>query len=107
MEPYWKKQREESSVLISGWYRLSYSYPIVDQMMSNELEKYIIKLHDLIGNAVTKGRYIVFGTGSTQLINAAVHSLSLSSRGSPALVLANPPYFSVSIPHFNPESRFF
>ncbi|GLJ44095.1 hypothetical protein SUGI_0919550 [Cryptomeria japonica] len=41
-------------------------------MVSPKLEKQIHVIHALVGNAVTKGRYIVLGTDSMQLINAAI-----------------------------------
>ncbi|KAK9740803.1 hypothetical protein RND81_03G061400 [Saponaria officinalis] len=96
LEPFWKKHRENSSVLVSGWHRMSYSYR-VEPEMSVVLQKYIFKLHELVGNAVTEGRHIVFGTGSTQLLNAAVHSLSSFSAVSPALVLTSVPHYPVRI----------
>ncbi|CAB4289406.1 unnamed protein product [Prunus armeniaca] len=61
------------------------------------LERHIRKLHAIVGNAVTGGRYIVFGAGSTQLLNAAVHALSShnsSSSSSPASVVASIPYYN-------------
>ncbi|ONH90220.1 hypothetical protein PRUPE_8G041500 [Prunus persica] len=47
---------------------------------------------------VTQGRYITFGAGSTQLLNAAVHALSSdnsSSSSSPASVVASIPYYNL------------
>ncbi|CBI22767.3 unnamed protein product, partial [Vitis vinifera] len=41
-------------------------------LISRVLENQIRKLHSAVGNAVTQGRLIVFGAGSTQLLNAAV-----------------------------------
>ncbi|KAL2894411.1 Tryptophan aminotransferase-related protein 3 [Bienertia sinuspersici] len=63
-------------------------------LMSLELEKYIRKLHELVGNAITEGKHIVFGTGSTQLVNAAVHALS-SSSSTPTIVVASIPFYPV------------
>ncbi|KAH9624883.1 hypothetical protein KSS87_020283 [Heliosperma pusillum] len=102
LEPFWKKQRENSSVLVSGWHRLGYSFPVGDEM-SVELEKYIFKLHELVGNAVTKGRHIVFGTGSTQILNAAVHSLASLSPVIPAHVLVTIPYY----PLYKSQTNYF
>lgn len=65
--------------------------------MSKELERHIRKLHYVVGNAVTKGRYIVFGAGSTQLLNAAVRVLSPDNSSSPARVVASVPYYPVGI----------
>ncbi|CAI0396342.1 unnamed protein product [Linum tenue] len=54
---------------------MGYSFPDGTNI-SPELERHIRQLHAVVGNAVTEGRFIVFGAGSTQLLNAAVHALS-------------------------------
>lgn len=66
-------------------------------LISKELVKRILKLHAVVGNAVTEGRYIIFGAGSTQLLNAAVHALSDDSDKSRAKVVASAPYYPVSV----------
>ncbi|KAK4859610.1 hypothetical protein QYF36_008594 [Acer negundo] len=40
-------------------------------------------------------RFIVFGAGSTQLLNAVVHALSLDNSSSPARVVASIPFYPV------------
>ncbi|XP_021737641.1 tryptophan aminotransferase-related protein 4-like [Chenopodium quinoa] len=97
MEPYWMSKKESSGVLVSGWHRMGYTYIPVDddgRKLSTELEKYIRKVHELVGNAETEGRHVVFGTGSTQLLNAAVNALS-SNSSSPAFVVASIPFYPV------------
>lgn len=85
-----------SALVVSGWHRMSYSYS--DQSsISKELENHIRKVHAVVGNAATKGRYIVFGAGSTQLLNAAVHALSPNNSLSPARVVASIPFYPVGI----------
>ncbi|THG17796.1 hypothetical protein TEA_017707 [Camellia sinensis var. sinensis] len=71
-------------------------------IISEELEKHIRKLHERVGNAVTEGRFIVFGAGSTQLLNVAVHALSNSS--SPAGVVATIPFYPVP---YRSQTNFF
>lgn len=92
--PYWKQNAEASAVLIPGWYRMS--YVLVEGASSAPLtlalETEIRKLHKLVGNAVVEGKYIVLGTGSMQLLNAAVASLSPTS-GNPASVVSATPYY--------------
>lgn len=83
-----------SAVVIAGWHRMSYLH--ADQThISQVLESHIRKLHDTVGNAVTQGRYILFGVGSTQLLNAAVYALSPYNASSPARVLASIPFYPV------------
>lgn len=93
------RQAESSAVLVSGWHRMSYIYED-GTFVSRELEKVIRKLHSVVGNAVTDNRFVIFGSGTTQLLAAAVHALSLtnSSLSSPARLLTSIPYYSVSKP---------
>ncbi|PIN14906.1 Kynurenine aminotransferase, glutamine transaminase K [Handroanthus impetiginosus] len=70
------------------------SYSFNDRSyISQQLENHIVKVHSIAKNANTKGKYIVFGVGSTQLLSAAVFALStnLSSR---ANVVAEAPFYS-------------
>lgn len=90
LEPYWKKHASISAVVISGWHRMSYNTD--NAVTSIELEKHIRLLHSHVGNAITDDKFIVFGVGSTQLINALVHALS-SETSSPASVVASVPYY--------------
>nr|XP_028965220.1 tryptophan aminotransferase-related protein 4-like isoform X2 [Malus domestica] len=96
LEPFWTKHASKSAVLVAGWHRMSYVFP--DQSrISAELERHIREIHTIVGNAVTEGRYIVFGAGSTQLLNAAVNALSTSNNfnSSPSSVVASIPYYSL------------
>ncbi|XXG56136.1 hypothetical protein AAC387_Pa03g3633 [Persea americana] len=95
LEPYWTQEATQSAVLVAGWHRMSYD--MADgASISSELEWHIRRLHAVVGNAVAEGQFIVFGTGSTQLLNAAVHGLSLdtSSSSTPVSVVASAPYYS-------------
>ncbi|XP_052117847.1 tryptophan aminotransferase-related protein 4-like [Arachis duranensis] len=96
-EPFWREHARKSSVLVSGWHRMRYNYSD-GSSISPLLVKNIRKLHEIVGNAITNERYIVFGSGSTQLINAAVYALShKSSLLDPAKVLNTSPYCPVEI----------
>ncbi|PWA38507.1 pyridoxal phosphate-dependent transferase [Artemisia annua] len=68
-----------------------------------ELEKYIRKMHSIVGNAVTEGRYLVFGIGSSQLLNAAVYALSSENSSTPSNVLASIPFY----PMYKAQTMFF
>lgn len=96
LEPFWKQHAESSAVVVAGWHRMSYSFSD-DTTLSKELESLLRKLHSQVGNAVTDGKYILFGAGSTQLLNAAVHALSSHNSSLPASVVASIPYYAVSI----------
>ncbi|KAF5781848.1 putative alliinase, EGF-like domain, pyridoxal phosphate-dependent transferase, major [Helianthus annuus] len=102
LEPFWMQHATESAVVISGWHRMSYRYADYTTM-SKELENYIRKIHLLVGNAATEGRYIVFGIGSTQLLNAAVYALSSENSSSSSNVLASIPFY----PMYKAQTAFF
>ena len=74
-----------------------------DSYISLELVNHIHLLHKAVGNAVTDHRFTVFGTGSTQLINALIYALSPDATAdnasysyTPARVVASVPYYPVS-----------
>ncbi|KAI4352766.1 hypothetical protein L6164_006987 [Bauhinia variegata] len=94
LEPFWMKHAASSAVLVSGWHRMSYIYSD-GSYISELLVDHIKKLHDIVGNAKADGKYIIFGAGSTQLLNAAVYALSPNSSSEPAKVVATSPYYSV------------
>ncbi|XP_074592557.1 alliin lyase-like [Curcuma longa] len=95
LEPYWQRHAALSAVVVSGWHRMSYRAN-GDNYISLQLETHLRLLHEAVGNAVTQGKFIVFGSGSTQLFNALIHSLSPdndSSSSSPSHVVATAPYY--------------
>ncbi|CAL9074634.1 unnamed protein product [Musa acuminata var. zebrina] len=96
LEPYWQQHAASSAILVSGWHRMSYQ-TTGDNFISLELERHIRLLHKAVRNAVTDGKFIVFGSGSTHLINALVYALSLhnSTSSTPAHVVATVPYHPV------------
>ncbi|OAE21828.1 hypothetical protein AXG93_2998s1000 [Marchantia polymorpha subsp. ruderalis] len=62
--------------------------------VQTELDQVIRSLHDVIGNAVTEGRHIVIGVGSTQLFQAALYALSPPDRATPTKVVSVAPFYS-------------
>lgn len=87
-----------SAVLIPGWHRMSYRF-YDNSFISQELENHIRRLHNVARNAITEGKYIVFGGGSTQLLSAAVYALSMN-LSSPASVVAAAPSYPVRFPSY-------
>ncbi|MCO5599062.1 hypothetical protein L7F22_053161 [Adiantum nelumboides] len=90
--PYWRKNSAASAVLIPGWYRIGYE---LTQPLIPGLEKEIRALHKLVGNAVTDGRYLVVGSGITQLMMAAYSTVSMEAEGRPVNVVVTPPYLDL------------
>ena len=97
-EKYWLMMSERTKVVIPGWLSMSYfsDAKSLCWFLEPELAKQIIRLHKAVGNAVTQGRHIVVGTGSSQLIMAALFALSPKDGSEPMSVVATAPYYSVS-----------
>jgi len=98
LEKYWRKRSEECSIVIRGWEMMSYIGDAKNKVcwyMLPEVERSIRRLHHVVGNAVTHHRYIVVGTGATQLFQASVFALSPSHPSKPINVLAAAPFYSV------------
>ncbi|KAI9399221.1 hypothetical protein POPTR_002G063800v4 [Populus trichocarpa] len=103
LEPFWLKHAASSAVVVPGWHRMSYEFSDCS-LISKELKMHIRKLHATVGNANTDGRYIIFGAGATQLLNAAVHSLSShDDPSSPSRIVASVPYYPV----YREQTQFF
>lgn len=99
-EKYWRKRGEECSIVIRGWEMMSYLGDAKNNVcwyMLPEVERSIRRLHHVVGNAVTHDRYIVVGTGATQLFQASVFALSPPHPSKPINVLAAAPFYSVII----------
>uniref|UniRef100_A0A0D6QV61 Alliinase C-terminal domain-containing protein n=1 Tax=Araucaria cunninghamii TaxID=56994 RepID=A0A0D6QV61_ARACU len=96
LEPFWIANAEAAATVVPAWYRMSYRImDALDINLSPELEKQIRAIHSLAGNVVTEGRYIVLGTGSMQLLNAVVNSLSPihAQNPNPAGVVSATPFY--------------
>ncbi|GMJ02391.1 TRYPTOPHAN AMINOTRANSFERASE RELATED 4 [Hibiscus trionum] len=106
LEPFWLQHSTSSALVVSGWHRMSYSFTH-NTLISQQLESLIRKLHAFVGNALTRNRYIVFGAGSTQILNAAAYALSpVNTSQSPTRVVASVPYYSLykdQVEYFNSE----
>lgn len=97
-ETYWKKMGKKATVVIPGWRSMSYysGGQSLCWFLEPDLCQQILRLHRVVGNAITEGRYIVVGTGSSQLIVAALYALSSSDSSQPTNVVSTVPYYSVS-----------
>ncbi|GAV58291.1 Alliinase_C domain-containing protein [Cephalotus follicularis] len=95
-ENYWQKMGDKAILVIPGWQSLSYfsDKGNLCWFLEPELAQQIIRLHNLVGNAVTEDRHIVVGTGSTQLYNAVLYALSPQDAVEPINVVTAAPYYS-------------
>ncbi|KAK4767880.1 hypothetical protein SAY87_003021 [Trapa incisa] len=94
-EKYWQQMGDRTTVVISGWQFTSYFSDIKNLcwFLEPELAEEIIRLHRVVGNAITNGYHIVIGTGSSQLFQAALYALS-SDATEPVSVVSAAPYYS-------------
>ncbi|XP_010533485.1 PREDICTED: tryptophan aminotransferase-related protein 2 [Tarenaya hassleriana] len=95
-ERYWMQRGDETTIVIPGWQSLSYFSDVSNLcwFLEPELAKEIVRLHRIVGNAVTQDRYIVVGTGSTQLYQAALYALSPRDESGPINVVSATPFYS-------------
>ncbi|KAJ6875572.1 hypothetical protein NC652_035079 [Populus alba x Populus x berolinensis] len=95
-ERYWQQTGDKSTILIPGWQSMSYFSDAgsLCWFLEPEFAKEIIRLHKVVGNAVTEDRYIVVGTGSTQLYQAVLYALSPLDALEPLSVVSAAPYYS-------------
>lgn len=94
-ERYWQEAGEKTTVVISGWESMSYFSDVKNLcwFLEPRLGKEVTRLHKIVGNAVTEGRHIVVGTGSTQLFQAALYALSTGGT-EPISIVSATPYYS-------------
>ena len=102
-ENFWKPQRNHHIYVSHADSLMSY---IVEKpfgeltgpwYVHEELDDAIREIHAFVGNAITWDKKIVVGNGSTQLLQAALFALaSKEPDATPAAVVAESPYYSVS-----------
>lgn len=87
---------DKTTIVIPGWQFISYFSDIknICWFLEPEFAKAAIRLHNLIGNAVTEDRHIVVGTGSSQLYQAVLYALATDSP-EPMSVVSAAPFYSV------------
>ncbi|XVF53688.1 hypothetical protein PTKIN_Ptkin05aG0118800 [Pterospermum kingtungense] len=95
-ESYWQRLGEKTTVVIPGWQFTSYfsDATSICWFLEPQFAEQIVRLHNVVGNAVTENRHIVVGTGSTQLFQAALYAFSSRTEVEPISVVAATPYYS-------------
>ncbi|VFQ87702.1 unnamed protein product [Cuscuta campestris] len=93
---YWEKMSEKGTIAFTGAQSMSYysNTKSICWFLEPELEKEIRRLHGVVGNAVEEEHYVVVGTGSSQLIQAALYALSPPDADLPVNVVCAAPYYS-------------
>ncbi|KAG6654993.1 hypothetical protein I3843_05G165200 [Carya illinoinensis] len=95
-EPFWRKMGDKCKVVIRGSDFMSYFSDVknVCWFLEPKLGDAIRRLHGVVGNAVTEGRHIVVGTGSSQLFQALLYALTTPGGAEPVSVVSSAPYYS-------------
>ncbi|KAF7848347.1 hypothetical protein BT93_L2077 [Corymbia citriodora subsp. variegata] len=99
-EAYWRGMGDRCSLVISGSEVMSYlggNPGGACWFLEPELEKSIRRIHHLVGNAAAQaedGGHVVVGTGSTQLLQAALYALCPPDQPEPTSVVCAAPYYS-------------
>ncbi|KAL6997127.1 L-tryptophan--pyruvate aminotransferase [Sarracenia purpurea var. burkii] len=95
-ERFWQQMGDKSTVVISGWKYTSYFSDVTNLcwFLEPEFAKAVIRLHKLVGNAITEDRHLVVGTGSTQLLQAALYALCPPNESEPMSVVSAAPFYS-------------
>ncbi|KAG4389902.1 hypothetical protein GLYMA_06G179000v4 [Glycine max] len=96
-ERFWRQTGDKSTITIPGWQSLSYFSDVTNicWFLEAEFAREVVRLHNVVGNAVTEGRHIVVGTGSSQLFLAALYALSPIDSPEPISVVCASPYYSM------------
>ena len=97
-EGFWRQTGDKTTIIIPGWQSMSYFSDVTNicWFLEPEFAKEVVRLHKVVGNAVTEDRHIVVGTGSSQLFLAALYALSPRDAPEPISVVSASPYYSVS-----------
>ncbi|KAI4336200.1 hypothetical protein L6164_014755 [Bauhinia variegata] len=95
-EHFWRQMGDKTTIIIPGWQSMSYFSDLssICWFLEPEFAKEVVRLHNVVGNAVTEGRHVVVGTGSSQLFLAALYALSPPDAAEPISVLSAAPYYS-------------
>ncbi|KAI8528211.1 hypothetical protein RHMOL_Rhmol12G0133000 [Rhododendron molle] len=95
-ESYWREMGDKCTFEIPGCQSLSYfaNKNNLCWFLEPELEEEIKRLHRVVGNAAVEDHHVVVGTGSTQLIQAALYALSPPDESEPTSVVSATPYYS-------------
>ncbi|KAL9246509.1 hypothetical protein vseg_020034 [Gypsophila vaccaria] len=102
--PFWKKMDDKCSVTIKASDIMSYFADVSNGGVFYQMPEFteaVRRVHQVVGNAVADGRYIISGTGSSQLFSVAVRALAASTKRAnnkngkrPIPVVCAEPYYS-------------
>ncbi|KAG6476639.1 tryptophan aminotransferase-related protein 1-like [Zingiber officinale] len=100
-EAFWKSAGADADTFIPGWTSMSYFSDATKLCfyLNAQLTHQIRRLHNLVGNAIAgDDRFIIVGTGSSQLFQASLYALSPPDAAEPMSVVSLAPYYSTYAP---------
>ncbi|KAM3410134.1 hypothetical protein ACQJBY_002389 [Aegilops geniculata] len=95
-EAFWRETGDAAELVIPGWQTMSYFSDVsnVCWFMEPDFDEQVRRLHRTVGNAAVDGYHVLVGTGSTQLLMAALYALSPADAVEPTSVVSTAPYYS-------------
>lgn len=95
-EAYWLSNQDATTTVLLGGQKMSYFANTNDicWFLEPSLAAEIKLVHELVGNAISDGHHIIVGTGSSQLIHAALYALSSTSQKKPVDIVSEVPFYS-------------
>uniref|UniRef100_M1CDU3 Alliin lyase n=1 Tax=Solanum tuberosum TaxID=4113 RepID=M1CDU3_SOLTU len=95
-ESYWSKIGNKCDITFNGDNSLSYfaNGKSLCWFLESKLEEQIKRLHNVVGSAIVDDHYIVVGTVSSQLMQAALYALSPTYQLEPISVVSATPFYS-------------
>lgn len=107
-ETYWRNVGERSAITFTGDQCLSYfaNAKNLCWFLEPKLQEEIKRLHQVVGNAKVDDHFIIVGTGSSQLIQAALYAVSPTDHPEPISVVSVAPYYSVGYFGFQFSNQF-
>ncbi|XP_055806915.1 L-tryptophan--pyruvate aminotransferase 1-like [Solanum dulcamara] len=95
-ESYWRKIENKCDITFNGYELLSYfaNSKSLCWFLESKLEEEIKRLHNVVENAIVDDHYIIVGTGSSQLMQAALYALSPTDEPEPISVVSAAPFYS-------------
>ncbi|KAH0720249.1 hypothetical protein KY284_005279 [Solanum tuberosum] len=95
-ESYWRKMGNKCDITFNGDESLSYfaNGKSLCWFLESKLEEQIKRLHNVVGNVIVDDHYIVVGTGSSQLMQAALYALSPTDQLEPISVVSATTFYS-------------
>ncbi|WMV08344.1 hypothetical protein MTR67_001729 [Solanum verrucosum] len=98
-ESYWRKMGKKCDITFNGDDSLSYfaNGKSLCWFLESKQEEKIKRMHNVVVNAIVQDHYIVIGTGSSQLVQAALYALFPTNQPVSISVVSTTPFYSLCV----------